>query len=135
MTKLVVVNGHGGNYVLNNVVQESNVGERRTALFPRPEDWTDARRAAGLIISNHEDMHGGEAETSILLATAPQIVRSSYRDADFTADERRNLLTTGIRAYSETGTIGRPSLATAEKGQLLLEAFSTQFKPHLALLR
>jgi creatinine amidohydrolase len=135
VTKLVVVNGHGGNYVLSNVIQESNVGERRTALFPRSEDWTDARRAAGVITSNHEDMHGGEAETSILLATAPETVRSDYHDADFTIDERRNLLTIGIRAYSESGVIGRPSLATAEKGRLLLEAFSAQFKPHLTLLR
>ncbi len=81
-------------------------------------------------------MHGGEAETSLLLATAPQMVRSSYRDADFTADERRNLLTTSIRTYSETGIIDpKPSLATAKEGQLLLDAFSVQFKPHLALLR
>jgi creatinine amidohydrolase len=104
-------------------------------LFPRSEDWTDARRAAGLVTSYHEDMHGGEAETSILLATAPKVVRPSYRDADFTADERRHLLTLGMRAYSPSGVIGRPSLATAEKGQLLLESFSTQFKHHLALLR
>ncbi|MCA1672418.1 MAG: creatininase family protein [Actinobacteria bacterium] len=135
MTKLVLINGHGGNYVLSNVAQESNVGEHSTVLFPRSEDWTDARRAAGLITSNHEDMHGGEAETSILLATAPETVRSSYHAADFTADERRNLLTVGVRAYSASGVIGRPSLATAEKGRRLLDAFSVQFKPHLALLR
>jgi creatinine amidohydrolase len=74
IAKLAIVNGHGGNYVLSNVVQESNVGERRMALFPRSEDWTDARRAAAVVTSNHEDMHGGEAETSILLATYPEVV-------------------------------------------------------------
>lgn len=135
VTRLVVVNGHGGNYVLNNIIQESNVGERRTALFPRSEDWTDARRAAGVVTSNHEDMHGGEAETSILLATAAKIVRPSYHDADCTADDRRHLLTLGVSGYSSSGIIGRPSLATTEKGQLLLNAFSEQFKHHLALLR
>jgi creatinine amidohydrolase len=135
VTKLVVVNGHGGNYVLGNVVQESNVAERRMALYPSSEDWTDARRAAGVVTSNHEDMHGGEAETSILLAISPDVVRPSYRDADFTVDERRHLLTVGIRAYSTSGVIGRPSLATADKGRLLLESFSVKFKPHLALLR
>jgi creatinine amidohydrolase len=87
------------------------------------------------VTSNHEDMHGGEVETSILLATAPEVVRPSYRDADFTADERRHLLTLGIGAYSPSGVIGRPSLATAEKGRLLLEVLSTLFKDHLALLR
>lgn len=123
VTKLVVVNGHGGNYVLSNVVQEANVGGRRMALFPHSEDWVDARRTAGVVTSNHEDMHGGEAETSILLATSSEVVRPSYRDADFTADERRHLLTLGIRSYSASGVIGRPSLATADKGRLLLESF------------
>jgi creatinine amidohydrolase len=135
VTKLVIVNGHGGNYVLSNVVQESNVGKHRMALFPRADDWIDARRAAGVITSNHEDMHGGEAETSILLATSPEVVRPSYRNADFAVGDRRHLLTVGVRAYSGSGIIGRPSLATADKGRLLLESFSVQFRHHLALLR
>ncbi len=96
VTKLVVVNGHGGNYVLSNKVQESNVGQRRTILFPRSADWTDTRRDAGIITSNHEDMHAGKAEMSPVLATAPETVRPSYRDADFTADERRNLTISGM---------------------------------------
>jgi creatinine amidohydrolase len=62
-------------------------------------------------------------------------VRPSYRDADFTADERRHLLTVGVHAYSTSGVIGRPSLATADKGRLLLESLSAQFKQHLSLLR
>ena len=128
VAKLVVVNGHGGNNVLSNVVQEANVGQRRMSLFPRSEDWTDARRAARVVTSNHEDMHGGEAETSILLATSAEVVRPSYRNADFTADERRHLLTLGVGGYSKSGIIGRPSLATAEKGRLLLESFAVQFK-------
>lgn len=135
LTKLVVVNGHGGNYVLNNVVQEANINEHRMALFPRSDDWTEARRAAGITTSNHEDMHGGEAETSILLATAAETVRPSYREADFSANDRRHLLTIGVSGYSESGIIGRPSLATAEKGEYLLDALSLQFKQYLTIIR
>jgi creatinine amidohydrolase len=102
----------------------------RTALRPLL-----GQRRAGVVTSNHEDMHGGEAETSILLAISPEVVRPNYHDADFTTDERRHLLTLGIHAYSASGVIGRPSLATPGKGKRLLEAFSTQFKDHLALLR
>jgi creatinine amidohydrolase len=72
--KLVLVNGHGGNYVLGNVVQEANVDERRMALFPHRDDWEQARKVGGLVTSNHEDMHGGELETSILLHVAPDLV-------------------------------------------------------------
>lgn len=133
ITKLVVVNGHGGNYVLSNVVQEANVGDRTMLLFPRSEDWRDARRAAGVVSDNHEDMHGGEAETSILLAESPDVVRPSYRNADSVADDRRFMLTIGMAGYTESGIIGRPSLATSEKGRMLLDAFSAIFKDHLEL--
>lgn len=132
--KLVVVNGHGGNYVLSNVVQEANVEGRRMALFPRSEDWRDARKAAGVATDNHQDMHGGEGETSILLAESPEAVRPNYRDQDSAADDRRFMLTVGMSAYTKSGIIGRPSLATAEKGEKLLDAFSALFRGHLAVL-
>ncbi|MDN5758847.1 MAG: creatininase family protein [Tomitella sp.] len=131
--RLVVVNGHGGNYVLSNVVQEANVEDRKMLLFPRSEDWRDARKAAGVVTDNHEDMHGGEAETSILLYESPDIVRSNYRKEDSTADDRRFMLTIGMAGYTENGIIGRPSLATADKGRMLLNAFSALFKEHLNL--
>jgi creatinine amidohydrolase len=134
-TKLALVNAHGGNYVLSNVVQEANVGTRRMVLFPRSADWREARTAAGVLTNDHDDMHAGEAETSILLATAPDLVRPSYADADHLADDRRHLLVTGIAGHSDNGVIGRPSLATADKGRQLLDAFAALFKQHLALLR
>jgi len=68
---LVLVNGHGGNYVLNNIVQESNARGSRMALFPTSQDWRDARSAAQLESTMHEDMHAGEIETSILLYAPP----------------------------------------------------------------
>ncbi|WP_231650467.1 creatininase family protein, partial [Streptomyces clavuligerus] len=84
--RLVLVNGHGGNYVLSNIVQEANAhpgpGGPRMALFPRPEDWNTAREAAGLTTTAHEDMHAGEIETSLLLHLHPTQVRDGYRDAD-----------------------------------------------------
>lgn len=135
INRLVVINGHGGNYVLSNVVQEANVVGRRMVLFPQAADWTDARTEASLHTSNHEDMHAGEAETSILLHRYPETVRPSYDSADHVADDRRHLLTEGMRGYAPDGIIGRPSLASADKGRRLLDAFSRLFKDHLASLR
>src|SRR3954468_14480139 len=94
--RLLVVNGHGGNYVLSNVVQEANSRARRMALFPQSSDWNDARAEAELQTSNHQDMHGGEGETSILLHRFPEVVRPSFTEADHLADERRHLLTVGM---------------------------------------
>jgi creatinine amidohydrolase/Fe(II)-dependent formamide hydrolase-like protein len=67
---LAIVNGHGGNYLLSNVVQEANVESARMILFPHSKDWQDARTAAGCETNNDDDMHAGEAETSILLLRA-----------------------------------------------------------------
>lgn len=133
--KLAIINAHGGNYVLANIVQEANVERRRMVLFPQAREWTDARVASGIVTSNREDMHGGEAETSIMLATYPDAIYGDYANADHLADERRHLLTLGMRGYTESGIIGRPSLATAEKGRALLDSFALQFKDHLSLIR
>ena len=133
--RLVVVNGHGGNYVLSNVVQEANAKGLPMALFPVSADWDNARAEAGLVTSNHDDMHGGEAETSILLHCFPEVVRAGFEYADHVVSDRRHLLSEGMRPYTTSGIIGRPSLASAEKGERLLSAFSRLFKAHLTVLR
>jgi creatinine amidohydrolase len=131
---LVLVNGHGGNYVLGNVVQEASARGERMALFPAVEDWEAARQRAGVATSLLTDMHAGEIETSILLHTHPECVRPGYEAADFVADDRRHLLSLGMSAYTDSGVIGRPSLASAEKGRELLAGLTESFGEYVALL-
>ena len=133
--KLVLVNGHGGNYVLGNIVQEANVAEHRMALFPHRDDWDHARKAGGLTTSGHEDMHGGELETSILLHASPESVRPGFENSDHVAPERTHLHIVGIAGYTDSGLVGRPSLATEEKGRLVLDDLVAAFEAHLALLK
>ena len=128
---LVLVNGHGGNYVLGNVVQEASLGPLRTVLFPTEPDWDDARRDAGLATTGLSDMHAGELETSILLHALPDLVRPGYEQADHLADDRRYLLARGMQAYTESGVVGRPSLASAEKGRAVLASLVRSFAGHL----
>jgi creatinine amidohydrolase len=125
--RLVIVNGHGGNYALRNVVQQSTTVRPRMALFPASEDWTAARADAGCKTGSHEDMHGGELEVSLLLHGAPQLLREGYKTADHEANERPDLLTIGMSAYTASGIIGRPSLGSAEKGAAVLESLSQSF--------
>ncbi len=124
---LIVVNGHGGNYVLANVVQQANAERPRSmALYPNRVDWDEARAAAGMTTTAHEDMHAGELEASILQAVWPDYVRDGWQkawsDDDHAAGDRRHLLTVGMDAYTTTGIIGRPSLATEAKGRAVLQA-------------
>ena len=135
LTSLVVVNCHGGNYSLANVVQEGNAHRKKMALFPTGTDWAEARQSAGLATSNHEDMHAGELETSILLHAHPELVRDGYQAADWAADDRRHLLTTGMGEYTHNGVIGRPSLASAEKGKAVLSSLVDRFASVLEILQ
>ncbi|MET7572336.1 creatininase family protein [Streptomyces sp. NPDC005492] len=131
---LVVVNGHGGNYVLGNVVQESSARGERMALFPAAEDWETALERAGVLTSPLTDMHAGEIETSILLHAHPELIRPGYETSDFVADDRRHLLTLGMSGYTESGVIGRPSLGSAEKGKALLASLADSFGAYFSLL-
>jgi creatinine amidohydrolase/Fe(II)-dependent formamide hydrolase-like protein len=131
---LVVVNGHGGNYVLQNIAQEANTNGPVMALFPTSWDVHRAREVAHLQTSGAEDMHGGEYEVSLLLHGAPEVVRPNIEKSDTQADWSK-LLLTGMHGASPTsGVIGRPSLATAEKGAALLDSLSESFASHLVLL-
>jgi creatinine amidohydrolase len=132
--KLVMVNGHGGNYVLANITQEANVGQACVGLFPGPQDWDKARVDAGLSTTAHEDMHAGEIETSILLHVWPQLVRAGNETADHLANDRPQLLTLGMGAYTTTGVIGRPSAGTAEKGKAVLHSLTGSFADHFRAL-
>ena len=103
-------------------------------MYPAKDDWKDARRSAGLTSTDHEDMHAGELETSILLHISPELVRTGYQSADWVAGDRRHLLTAGIQKYTDSGVIGRPSLASAEKGEELLHSLTRSFASVLGLL-
>ncbi|MFJ4985578.1 creatininase family protein [Streptomyces sp. NPDC088732] len=115
--KLVLVNAHGGNYVLSNIVREAHLIEPRMSLFPQSGEWHRARERAGPATNAHKDMHAGEIKTSILHHAEPSLVGPGHETADHDGGERRFLLTEGMKAYTETGVIGFPSHATAEKGR------------------
>jgi creatinine amidohydrolase len=133
--RLVLVNGHGGNYVLSNIVQEYTAAHGPVmALFPQGAEWDQARTDAGMVTGGHADMHAGELETSILLHAAPELVRPGNDGADWQADDRPHLLTVGMRGYTTSGVIGSPSLGTADKGRACLASLVGSFKPHYELI-
>ena len=117
----VIVNAHGGNYVLNNVAQELNCGSPRVIILPAASHWEYAARDAGIESSRHDDMHAGEVETSILLHEFPALVRTGPF-TDQTSGDRRLLHVYGMKEFSGSGVVGFPSLATAEKGARVLDA-------------
>jgi creatinine amidohydrolase len=125
---LVLINGHGGNYILSNVVQEYTTSHGPAmSLFPQGHDWAKARVDAGIETDGQTDMHAGELETSILLATAAHLLRPGYENSDSIADDRPALLTYGMAEYTKSGVIGRPSLGSEEKGSKALRSLQDSF--------
>jgi creatinine amidohydrolase len=68
---LVLVNGHGGNYILSNLALEANAVQRSVIVLPVREDWDQARSDAGCTATTSQDMHAGELEVSLLLQPSP----------------------------------------------------------------
>lgn len=135
ISRLAIVNGHGGNYVLSNIVQTANaMSPNSMTLFPTRADWVKARQDAQLESDAHHDMHAGELEVSILLHVHPQSVGTGFTEGDYAAGDRRMLLVQGMSAYTTTGVVGRPSAGSAAKGEALLASLAESFNDHLAAL-
>lgn len=134
ISTLVLVNAHGGNYVLSNIAQEANTTGRNIVVYPGRDDWNRAREAAGMETSAHDDMHGGELETSILMHAEPELVRPSFRHADHDASDRPHLHLLGMAAYTDNGIIGHPSAATDVKGKAALDALTEAFGEYFTLI-
>ncbi len=75
-------------------------------------------RIDDLLIAQKEALHGDEADTSLLLFIAPQLVRMELAQ-DYTialAAERRFRRNSLRIPRTSSGSIGSPSIASAEKG-------------------
>lgn len=71
------------------------------------------------------DAHAGRTETSLMMAIAPDLVRSGELRPGRTESLTKlmpELREGGVRSVSESGVLGDPMLATAAEGRLLLGA-------------
>jgi creatinine amidohydrolase len=75
-------------------------------------------------------MHGDEVDTSLLLYIAPELVDLSLaEDYMMSREELRRYRRGWLKVpRSSAGSIGRPSLATAEKGRAIYERIYTRIR-------
>ncbi|WP_372480061.1 creatininase family protein [Halomicrobium sp. HM KBTZ05] len=131
--RVVVVNGHGGN--VDALREICGRVTRDGTGYAVPLTWFDAVDAP--------DMgHGGPVETSLLLATDPELVRSDRLEASAAdaADswgefEHGVNLAYDTEAFSENGTVGDPRAASADRGAALLDAASEALADVLGSVR
>ena len=93
-------------------------------------EYTDMHQAGAAARESVRESEGGthadEMETSMMLYMAPEIVNMKLAQKDFHADNGGGGLTRNpnskIGTYSPTGSWGDPTLATREKGEVVVEA-------------
>jgi len=75
---VVIVNSHGGNFILRPAVREINYrNEGRKTIFIDPWEIVPAASVAKIFRGKNE-LHCGEIETSVMLYLEPDVVRSEH---------------------------------------------------------
>lgn len=117
-TKVVLLNGHGGNFVLKPAVRELNlrVGGPKTILvttFMAPDP--------DFAIEGVLDRHAGEWETSIVMSLDDSLVKRPLPDDSVPSSVGIEYCDyVGWEQLTGNGVWGRPSRATSEKGERFL---------------
>lgn len=129
--RLVFINGHGGNTTPSQQVifeLRQKYRQRHDLLLLALTYWDSAKPGQSISGLTQQQMgHACEWETSMMLAINPELV---VGDVDVVADVPFGIGgAPGYRGWtmrdrSEPGHIGSPSVATATKGEALLEVFS-----------
>jgi creatinine amidohydrolase len=133
LRKLVLLNSHGGQpQIMDIVARELRVRER---MFVVHAGWGSAADVSDLFSADElkYGIHGGEAETSMMLHLRPDLVQME-RAANFVSlmhsmgGEYRWLTPEGRVGFGwqsqdlhPSGASGNASLATAEKGRIMAE--------------
>jgi creatinine amidohydrolase len=129
--KILLVNGHGSNGPLVDLVARKTVLATRSLCFATSY-FAFLREAFQSIRESEVIAHADELETSLYLHLAPERVRMDRAVADndragrFVSSDSTGSYPVRFNDYwgrwTETGVHGDPTKATAEKGRVLFEA-------------
>lgn len=116
VSRVVIVNGHGGNFVVRPIIQDLNrdyLDVHVILLEPvvRESPFTEPPGS----------IHAGESETSLLLHVAPALVRMDRAVSTDVPYSQSFLLYAPIADLEPSGVWGHAADATAEKGRLYEE--------------
>lgn len=107
------------------------------ALHLQVHDGARYRRAATELAEQSHGSHADELETSLMLAFAPHLVEMSRAEASPTLTQEipGPLTPTDMASpnYSRSGSFGDPTLATATKGEILLQAMLDDLNEQIAV--
>lgn len=120
--KFLIVNGHGGNESLNDVVSRQIKDAQPNALVGQIGYFRFIEREIAEIMTGPSKaiQHACEAETSLMLHVAPEHVRED-RAVDGGLNPPVAGMTHTFAERTEAGSLGYPTLASAAKGRRLFD--------------
>lgn len=138
--RLVVVNGHGGNMSALNAIS-ADLTRELAAPIAVTTYWLLAEEAISAILEDQRSvLHACEAETSMMMARAPDLVDTTRlaQAVGPMAERAGSVLNQPLQRWrsfaeiTETGVIGDARRASAEKGERLLAAAAAALAGRLA---
>jgi creatinine amidohydrolase len=121
LTRLLFVNSHFGNSASLGIATDHLRLFRPDLQVGSVDWWTADEVVATEAVLDGDDVHAHRAETSIMLAVAPELVRLDRLTTSDDPDRTTDLVFRYTApALSTNGVTGRPSEATVELGRLLL---------------
>jgi creatinine amidohydrolase len=112
---LLIVNCHGGNFILNPVIDEINQVYPDLQVTMSDEMWPMTSNNIPIFEQPETDLHGGEIETSLMMFLYPQLIQPNK--VDYVPPFGREFLDyVTMNQISPAGIWGTPSKGNAEKG-------------------
>ena len=113
---LLILNGHGGNFILEPTIEKLNREYPDFQIIMPPEVWAPAEGGEAIFESFGAGIHAEEMETSMQLYLAPEYVGDER--VDVIPEVGREFLDyTVMKKISPDGIWGLPTLGKAEKGE------------------
>ena len=131
-SKVLILNGHGGNIDACKMMAQQLSVEISEITVIAATYWLEAAsRLESLLEDQPNVMHAGEAETSMMMHLAPDLVDDSdlpshrtTADLSFLLAGEASLRWRDLASVTSNGVLGDPSTASGTKGEQLLEAAS-----------
>lgn len=118
--RLFILNSHVSNFAPLRCALEMLRAEHDGFMVAIVNSATVSERVKKRHFEDADDWHANEAETSLMMAVAPQLVREErLNDSDDPDRTQECVFSHPVNRTSLNGVTGLPSLASAEKGKEL----------------
>ncbi len=125
--RILVLNGHGGNIDTMHLALRQLDMRYPEATLASTSYWVAAaNEVAAILEGSHKSAgHACEMETSLMLTLRPDLVRTDLirDDGNWTSEVLRGIsITRNSAEWGEVGALGYATLASAQKGERLMQA-------------